>query len=351
MIIDDVKVNIDILIETLRPDYEISVVLDGKAALEAIAEDKPDLILLDIMMPEMDGYEVCKILKAGESTKNIPVIFITAMTEERDEAKGLALGAVDYITKPFSPELVKSRVHNQLELKRYRDHLEELVAQRTRQLRENHIDTIYRLTLASEYKDEETGGHIKRISYYTRELALRMGLGNEFADIIFHASPMHDIGKVSIPDAILLKHGPLDKEELKIMKTHPAIGAKILEGSDSPLLQIAADIALCHHERWDGTGYPQGLKGEKSPLAARITMLTDIYDALRSIRPYKPAFDHQQTCVIMAEGDGRTMPEHFDPAVLAVFKEIAPVFKDIFGDFHQDCTYQKYLMDSFQKNR
>lgn len=334
MIVDDIKANIDILVDTLRSDYEISVAMDGKAALEAIAEDKPDLILLDIMMPEMDGYEVCKRLKACESTKNIPVIFITAMTEERDEAKGLALGAVDYITKPFSLELVKSRVRNQIELKRHRDHLEELVARRTRQLRENYIDTIYRLTLASEYKDEETGGHIKRISHCTKELALRMGMGNEFADMIFHASPMHDIGKVSIPDAILLKQGPLDNKEWEIMETHPAIGAKILEGSDSPLLKMAADIAWCHHERWDGTGYPQGLKGEKPSLAARITMLVDQYDALRAQRPYKPPFDHQKTCGIIIEGDGRTMPEHFDPLILKTFKEIAPVFKDIF-DQHQ----------------
>ncbi|MDA3972127.1 MAG: HD domain-containing protein, partial [Desulfobulbaceae bacterium] len=198
----------------------------------------------------------------------------------------------------------------------------------------NYIDTIYRLTLASEYKDEETGGHIKRISLYTKELALGMGLGNEFADIIFNASPMHDIGKVSIPDAILLKQGHLDNEELKIMQTHPAIGAKILEGSDSPLLKIAADIALCHHERWDGTGYPQGLKGEKTPLEARITILADIYDALRSNRPYKPTFDHQQACGIILEGDGRTMPGYFDPLVLKTFTEIAPVFADIFAQ-HQ----------------
>lgn len=335
MIVDDVKANIDILVDTMRTDYEVSVAMDGKAALAAVAEDKPDLILLDIMMPEMDGYEVCERLKADESTKNIPVLFITAMTEEQDEAKGLALGAVDYITKPFSPELVKSRVRNQLELKLHRDHLEELVARRTQQLQEGYIDTIHRLTLASEYKDEETGAHIRRISYYTKELALRMGLGNEFADKIFYASPMHDIGKVAIPDAVLLKQGPLDKEEWEIMKTHTAIGAKILEGSDSPFLKMAVDIAWCHHERWDGKGYPRGLKGDEIPLTARIMNITDQYDALRSKRPYKPPFDQEKTVSIITRGDGRTMPEHFDPEVLTAFAKAVDIFAEIY-EIHTD---------------
>jgi putative two-component system response regulator len=197
MVVDDVEANIDVLVEALGSDYEVSVAMDGKTALDAVAEDKPDIILLDIMMPEMDGYEVCKRLKADKSTAGIPVLFLTAMTEEQDEAKGLALGAVDYITKPFSPDLVKSRVRNQLELKLHRDHLEELVAQRTRQLREGYIDTVHRLTLSSEFRDEDTGAHIKRISFYTRELALRMGLGKEFCDTIFYASPMHDVKKLT----------------------------------------------------------------------------------------------------------------------------------------------------------
>ena len=336
MVVDDVEANIDVLVEALGSDYEVSVAMDGKTALEAVADAKPDIILLDIMMPEMDGYEVCERLKADKSTAGIPVIFLTAMTEEQDEARGLALGAVDYITKPFSPDLVKSRVRNQLELKLHRDHLEELVAQRTRQLREGYVDTVYRLTLTSEFKDKDTGAHIKRISFYTRELALRMGLGKEFCDSIFYASPMHDIGKVAIPDSILLKEGPLDDDEWKSMKTHTEIGAKVLEGSASPFLQMAVDIAHCHHERWDGRGYPRGLKEDEIPLTARIMNITDQYDALRSKRPYKPAFDQEKTVSIITRGDGRTMPDHFDPEVLAAFEKAVDIFEEIFEEHRDD---------------
>jgi putative two-component system response regulator len=336
MVVDDVEANIDVLVEALGSDSEVSVAMDGKTALDAVAEDKPDIILLDIMMPEMDGYEVCKRLKADKSTAGIPVLFLTAMTEEQDEAKGLALGAVDYITKPFSPDLVKSRVRNQLELKLHRDHLEELVAQRTRQLREGYIDTVHRLTLSSEFRDEDTGAHIKRISFYTRELALRMGLGKEFCDTIFYASPMHDVGKVAIPDSILLKEDSHDADEWEVMKTHAEIGAKILEGSASPFLQMAVDIAHFHHERWNGSGYPRGLKGDEIPITARIMSITDQYDALRSKRPYKPALDQEKTLSIITRGDGRTMPDHFDPEVLAAFEKAVDIFAEIFDEHRDD---------------
>jgi len=331
LIVDDLPANIKVLSELLRADYQVSATTNGGEALEIARSDKaPDLILLDIMMPEMDGYEVCRQLKKDPRTSRIPVLFVTAMDEVKDETFGLSLGAVDYITKPVSPSIVLARVKTHMNLRRHESDLEELVTQRTQQLRNGYIDTIHRLTLASEYKDEETGAHIRRISYYTRAIALEMGLDKKFAETIFYASPMHDIGKVGIPDAILLKEGPLDEEEWRIMKTHPEIGADILEGSDSPFLVMAVDIARCHHERWDGKGYPKGLKGDEIPLTARIMNLSDQYDALRSKRPYKPAFDHKKSVDIIIKGDGRTMPSHFDPEVLHAFKGIKSQFNEIF---------------------
>ncbi|MDY0376741.1 MAG: response regulator [Desulfobacterium sp.] len=331
LIVDDLPANIKVLSELLRADYQVSATTNGGEALEiARSAQPPDLILLDVMIPEMDGYEVCRQLKKDPRTSRIPVLFVTAMDEVKDETFGLSLGAVDYITKPVSTPIVLARVKTHINLRHHESYLEQLVTQRTQQLRNGYIDTIHRLTLASEYKDEETGAHIRRISYYTRAIALEMGLDKKFAETIFYASPMHDIGKVGIPDAILLKEGPLDEEEWRIMKTHPEIGADILEGSDSPFLVMAVDIARCHHERWDGKGYPKGLKGDEIPLTARIMNLSDQYDALRSKRPYKPAFDHKKSVDIIIKGDGRTMPSHFDPEVLHAFKGIKSQFNEIF---------------------
>ena len=346
LVVDDTETNIDILVETLGDVYDVSVAMDGESALEDIAERTPDLVLLDIIMPGIDGYEVCERLKKDNTTKNIPVIFLTAMTEEQDEAKGLALGAVDYITKPFSPELVKSRVRNQLELKRHRDHLEELVRERTAQLikafetiKNASLDTILRLSRAAEYKDEDTGAHILRMSNYSAAIAGRMGLDENVVDSILYAAPMHDIGKIGTPDHILLKPGKLDPDEWEIMKQHAVNGARILEGSDAGFIKLGEVIALTHHEKWDGSGYPKGLKGSKIPQAGRITAIADVFDALTSKRPYKEPFSLEKSFVIIKEGRGN----HFDPDVVdaffAVEDEILAI-RDNYKDEHESLLVQ-----------
>lgn len=355
LVIDDVVENIKIMANGLKSEYRVIAATNGREALKCAAADPaPDLILLDIMMPEMDGYEVCRRLKADAHTKKIPVIFISAMREEQDETQGLELGAVDYIQKPFSLPIVKARIHTHLKLKSYHDNLEEQVRSRTEELhstlqklqeaheqlntahkwiRSSYIESIYRLTLASEYKDEDTGEHIKRVSQYAKELALALGMDQEFADIIYHAAPMHDIGKVGIPDGILLKTDKLTPAEWEIMKSHTAIGEKILDGSQSTFLIMAKAIASSHHERWDGGGYPRGLQGEEIPFAARIMNITDQYDALRSKRPYKPEFSHDKTMDILIKGDGRTLPTHFDPRVFEAFRRCAYKFNEIYESF------------------
>ena len=337
LIVDDSPINIKILAGILRDEYDLSAATSGDEALQLVASSnyKPDLIILDIMMPGMDGYEVCRRLKEHGGTSKIPILFLTAKTDMVAEAKGLDLGAVDYISKPIQPLIVKTRVKNHMKLYLYQEHLSDLVADRTQQLQAGYIDTIHRLTLASEYKDEDTGSHIKRISYYTKAIAQQMKMSHDFCEAIFYASPMHDIGKVAIPDAILLKPGPLDQQEWKIMESHTLTGANILNNSESPYLQLAVDIAKSHHERWDGSGYPHGLKREEIPLTARIMSICDQYDALRSRRPYKKPFEHKVTVKIITEGDGRTLPEHFDPDILNAFSTISDVFCDIFESYNE----------------
>ncbi len=317
---------------------------NGQEAIELAAKQLPDLIIMDVMMPHMSGFEATEKLKAEEGTKHIPIIIATALGSRESRLKGISKGADDFLLKPYDLEELSLRIRNNIKIKKYYDFLkehneilEEQVEQRTRKLRESnekikqaHIETIYRLTLAAEYKDGELGAHIKRISIYSKILAEKLGMDSKYVENIYNSSPMHDIGKVGIPDQILLKPTSLTPEEWEIMKKHTVIGANILEGSESEFLKMGREIALSHHERWDGSGYPQGLKGEDIPLSGRIVIIADQYDALRSKRPYKQAFDHEKTFEVITKGDGRTVPKHFDPLVLKIFKKTHKEFQEIF---------------------
>jgi putative two-component system response regulator len=294
-----------------------------------------DLILLDLQMPGMDGFQVMEALKAVAPDDYLPVLVITAQPGHK--LRALQAGAKDFIGKPFELAEVLARVRNMLEvrllhaaLRQSNEVLEHRVLERTADLHENYLETLFALTRAAEHKDEDTGAHVQRISYYSRDLARVLGLEDAFLETLFFASPMHDIGKIGIPDHVLLKPGGFTPDEWEIMKGHAAMGAKILGHSKSPMLQMGAEIALNHHERWDGGGYPGGKRREEIPLAARIMNLCDVYDALRSRRPYKPAYDHDRAVDILLRGDGRTLPAHFDPPILAAFESHHGMFEDIF---------------------
>ncbi len=266
LIVDDEPINIRILTETLKTDYEIMFATNGRDAFETADTEKPDLILLDIVMPGMDGYEVCRRLKSNPGTSHIPIIFVSAKNEDADETRGLEIGAVDYIRKPFNQAVIRARINTHISLKiaqetleNQNDILREKVKERTQDIEKTQIEIVERLGLAAEYRDEETGGHIKRMSEYCRMIGSHSGFFPEDCEILALASTLHDVGKIGIPDHILLKPGKLDQNEWEIMKKHTRIGAKLLSGSRSKLLQMAESIALTHHEKWDGSGYPMGL--------------------------------------------------------------------------------------------
>lgn len=340
LIADDQQFNILVLEDLCRDlGYDTVKARNGREAVELARTERPDCILMDVIMPEMGGLEATTLLKNDKETAHIPVIIITALDSREDRLAGIAIGADDLLTKPIDHEELALRLRNNLRNKEFHDFLaehkqllEKQVAERTKWLREGYVDTIHRLVLASEFKDGHTGAHIKRISHYAREIAEACNLGSEFAERIYYASPMHDIGKVAIPDSIQQKPGPLLALEWQIMQTHTTIGAEILGGSKSPYLQMAVDIAKYHHERWNGNGYPAGLKGEEIPLTARIMNICDQYDALRSERPYKMAFNHEESCTIILKGSDRTSPEHFDPELLEVFRKYRGRFAEIYEE-------------------
>ncbi len=340
LIVDDQETNILLLQRMLSGAGYTSIAstLHPNEVCKLHLEHHFDLILLDLQMPGMDGFQVMEGLKEIEEVGYLPVLVITAQPGHKLHA--LQVGAKDFVSKPFELPEVLARVHNMLEVRllqkelhQYNEVLEARVKERTADLQEGYLETIFTMTRAAEHKDEDTGAHVQRISYYCQEMAHTMGLDAAFVDQIFFASPMHDIGKIGIPDHILLKPSPFTPEEWEVMKGHTTMGSKILGNSKSPYLKMADEIALNHHERWDGGGYPNGKREHEIPLTARILYICDIYDALRSKRPYKPAFDHQKAVNIITNGDGRTQPEHFDPLILKYFRNHDQAFQHIFSTY------------------
>lgn len=337
LIVDDQESNILLLEQMLRRAGYLSITttVDPVEVCGLHLKNRYDLILLDLQMPGMDGFQVMEMLKENEPEDYLPVLVITAQPGHK--LRALQAGAKDFMGKPFELPEVLARVHNMLEVRllnralhHYSDVLEQRVQERTADLQESYLETIFTMTRAAEHKDEDTGAHVQRIGYYNRALARALGADEDFVEKIFFASPMHDIGKIGIPDHVLLKPGPLTPEESEVMKGHAAMGSRILGNSRSPYLTMGAEIAFNHHERWDGGGYPNGKRGEVIPLTARIMNICDIYDALRSKRPYKPALGHAKAVDIIARGDCRTRPEHFDPAILDAFLENHASFRDIY---------------------
>ncbi|MBF0340993.1 MAG: response regulator [Magnetococcales bacterium] len=323
LIVDDTLENIDLMKEILLPFYRLQVATSGRLAIRiALSPTPPDLILLDIMMPEMDGYETCRILKADPRSREIPVLFVTARSQIEDEIQGFELGAADYLVKPVSPPIVLARVRTHLAMHDQQKLLADQVARRTaqlelrnRELEETRVEVIRQLGRAADYRDNETGMHVMRVSGYVRLLALRFGLCEAEAEILQLASPMHDVGKIGVPDAILLKPGKLTEEEFQVIRTHPEIGWRIIGEQKSAILHLGGVVSLTHHEKWNGQGYPRGLQGEAIPVAGRIVAVADVFDALTAVRPYKRAWSVEDALNFVAREAG----EHFDPGLAQLF--------------------------------
>lgn len=308
LLVDDEPTNLAMLRQILEPDYNLVFARNGTQALAAVAKHHPRLILLDINMPDMDGYHVCRALKADPRFEAIPVIFVTALSELGNEEEGFAVGCVDYLTKPVSAGIVKARVRTHLSLVR------------TCELEKTQRDAVFMLGDAGHYKDTDTGEHLWRMAAYSRALAEAAGWPVDQCNLLELAAPMHDTGKIGIPDSVLRKPDKLTPDEWALMQTHPRIGYDILSKSDAPLFKLAAEVALYHHEKWDGGGYPEGLTGKAIPESARIVAIADVFDALSMKRPYKDAWPVEKSIEFLKEGSG----QHFDPELLAIFIRILP---------------------------
>jgi putative two-component system response regulator len=343
LVVDDERFYIDVLVQLLSNDYEVLVAKNGPQAIKrAGSKNSPDLILMDILMPDMDGYEVCQHLKHNSLTRKIPIIFLTAKSEEQDELKGFELGAVDYITKPISPPLLKSRVKTHISLSKQRFALEQLVLERTREIEQTKDSLVFSMGAMAELRDRETSNHLRRTEQFVKLLAEglaqtpgymnQLDLGTIRA--MHRAAPMHDIGKVGVADRILQKESALNEEERAEMRRHTLYGRQLIEQAErqigsTPFIRIAKEIAYSHHERWDGTGYPEGLSRTRIPLSARLMAVADVYDALASRRYYKEPMEHTEVVKEIKRGAG----SHFDPDVVEVFLTQQTQF---------DRTYQKY---------
>lgn len=369
LIVDDQPDNLLILEDLLGQHYTVHAACDGPDALTRLADgDRPDLMLLDVVMPGMDGFEVCRRVKAAPALRDIPVLLLTSLDSAADEEYGLSLGADDFIHKPYSPPVVLARVNNHLKLasasRLLRDRnqdLERLVAERTREILHQSEQlirskqeviasqgaTITALCSLTEVRDNETGGHIRRTQNYVRVLAERLRdhprfrheLNDESIDQLFRSAPLHDVGKVAIPDTILLKQGKLTPAEREIMNRHPTYGRDAIAQAEQELgdqggsfLRYAREIAHCHHEKWDGSGYPQGLAGEAIPVSARLMAAADVYDALMSRRPYKEAYSHEQAMEMIVAQRGR----HFDPDIVDALQELAETCRQIALRYRDD---------------
>lgn len=348
MIVDDTPENLHILSVMLRhKGYAVSAFPRGKMALAAAERKPPDLVLLDINMPEMNGYEVCEAFKSRTDLKTIPVIFISALSDTDEKVRAFNSGGIDYITKPFQMAEVYARVDTHLQLHRsqevmrqFNDQLQARVAEQVEEINRSQLAMIFALAKLSHTRDDDTGLHLERVQHLCRLLAGALTtvppfaetISADYIECIFHASPLHDLGKVGIVDAILLKPGSLTAEEFAIMKTHTTIGAATLESVNreypsNEFVKMGIDIAKYHHEKWDGGGYPAGLVGDDIPLSARIMALVDVYEALRARRPYKKAFPHEKSKTIIIEGRGK----HFDPRIVDCFAGIDDQFDAIYS--------------------